>query len=63
MMNQSMMTKKKIQIKKTIKIRNQEKRIKKKAMIMKAGTTIANLHQPKKRTTTEDMRTKCTKTK
>ena len=50
-------------IKKTIKILNQVKRIKKKAMIMKAGTTIANLHQPKKRTTTEDMRTKCTKTK
>jgi hypothetical protein len=62
-MNQSMMTKKKIQIKKTIKILNQVKRIKKKAMIMKAGTTIANLHQPKKRTMTEDMRTKCTKTK
>ena len=58
-----MMTKKKIQIKKTIKIHNQLKRIKKKAMIMKAEMKIVSLHQPKNRMMKEDMRTKCTKTK
>ena len=58
-----MMTKKKIQIRKTIKTLNQVKRKKKKAMIMKAVTMTANLHQPKKRMTNEDMITKCTKTK
>lgn len=58
-----MMTKKKIQIRKTIKTLNQVKRKKKKAMITKAVTMKANLHQPKKRMTNEDMITKCTKTK
>jgi len=58
-----MMTKKKIRIKKTIKIRNQLKKIKKKAMIMKAVMKIVSHHQPKKRMMKEDMRTKCTKTK
>ena len=62
-MNRSMMTKKKIRIKKTIKIRNQLKKIKKKAMIMKAVMKIVSLHQPKKRMMKEDMRTTCTKTK
>lgn len=62
-MNRSMMTKKKIRIKKTIKIRNQLKKIKKKAMIMKAVMKIVSHHQPKKRMMKEDMRTKCTKTK
>jgi len=62
-MNQSMMTKKKIQIRKMIKTLNQVKRKKKKEMITKAVTMTANLHQLNKRMTNEDMITKCTKIK
>jgi len=58
-----MMTKKKILIRKTIKTLKQVKRKKKKEMITKAVTMTANLHQPKKRMTKEDMITKCTKIK
>lgn len=58
-----MMTKKKILIRKTIKTLNQVKRKKKKEMITKAVMMTANLHQPKKRMTNEDMITKCTKIK
>lgn len=53
----------KIQIKKTIKIRNRVKRIRKKAMTMKAVMKTANPHQLKKRMKKEDMITNCTKTK
>jgi len=58
-----MMTKKKILIKKMIKTLYQVKKKKKKAMIMKAVTMTASLHQIKKKMTNEDMITKCTKTK
>jgi|688.fasta_scaffold2325945_1 hypothetical protein len=58
-----MMTKKKILIRKMIKTLYQVKKKKKKAMIMKAVTMTASLHQIKKKMTNEDMITKCTKTK
>jgi len=46
-----------------IKTLYQVKKKKKKAMIMKAVTMTASLHQIKKKMTNEDMITKCTKTK
>jgi hypothetical protein len=58
-----MMTKKKILIRKMIKTLYLVKKKKKKAMIMKAVTMTASLHQIKKKMTNEDMITKCTKTK
>lgn len=58
-----MMTKKKILIRKMIKTLYQVKKKKKKAMIMKAVTMTASLHQIKKKMTNEDMITKFTKIK